>query len=230
MPRKLRPTFDFHQQRFMQISESHCGPAVIQMLLSNLGIEVTQEEVAEAGGATNLIAMNGMRVDQLAQAVKRLAPEVIFYYKDHTTISELVRVVNDYHYPVGVEWQGVFEDEEDEDEGFEDSDSDEDQDDEEVLLEDGESEDTDYGHYSVVVWADRRRRQLIIADPYKDYFSQARIFSYDAFDRRWYDFNEIPDPVTGQPLLVEDDHLIFVVVRRNVIFPRLMGMRIFSHN
>jgi len=217
----------------MQISESHCGPAVIQMLLSNLGVEVSQEEVAESGGATNLIEVNGMRVEQLARAVQLLAPKVLFYYKDHTSIEELARVVHDYRYPVGVEWQGLFEDEADpqplkrplerqtgelEPASMIPT----------GLLADSESENNDYGHYSLVVRADRRTRQLIIADPYKDYFSQARIFGFSAFDRRWYDYNEVPDPISGQPVLVEDDHLLFVVVRRNVWFPRWMGMRHFS--
>ncbi len=217
----------------MQISESHCGPAVIQMLLSNLGVEVSQEEVAETGGATNLIEINGMRVDQLARAVQLLAPKVLFYYKDHASIEELARVVHDYRYPVGVEWQGLFEDEADPQPlrrplGRQPG---------EIapaaanlasLLADSESENNDYGHYSLVVRTDRRTRQLIIADPYKDYFSQARNFSFAAFDRRWYDYNEVPGPISGQPVLVEDDHLMFVVVRRNVSFPRRMGMRHFS--
>lgn len=200
----------------MQISESHCGPAVIQMLLSNLGIEVTQEEVAEAGGATSLIAMNGMRVDQLAMAVHRLAPKVILYAKEHATIDELVQIVNDYHYPVGVEWQGVFED----DEEVENKDNTNDS-----LLEDAETEEDDFGHYSLVVRADRRKRHLIIADPYKDYFQQARIFSFSEFDERWYDFNEVTDPQTGRSALVKDDHMLFLVARPNVLFPRRMGMR-----
>ena len=204
MPRKLRTVFNFNQQRFMQISESHCGPAVIQMLLTRRGVEATQQEVAEAGllqtqrdeansargkavlqqeiaeagGASNLIEMNGMRVDQLALAVHRIAPRLFFYFKDHASIDELVRVVNDYHYPAGVEWQGVFEDE-DEDEYDEASDG------QVELLEDGESEDSDYGHYSLVTRADRRKRHLIITDPYKDYFSQARVFDYAEFDQRW---------------------------------------------
>ncbi len=224
MPRKLKPTFDFHQQRFKQISESHCGPAVIQMLLGNLGIEVSQEAVAEAGEATHPIEINGMRIDQLARAVRRLAPQVLFYYKDHASIGDLVRMVNDYHYPVGVEWQGVFEDATDqpstEIKTVEVEQA--------ILLTDSESEDNDFGHYSLVVRADRRKRQLIIADPYKDYFSQARIFGFDDFDRRWYDYNEIPDPISGKPMLVEDDHYLFVVVWRNVLFPLRMGMHTFT--
>jgi hypothetical protein len=221
MPRKLRTVFNFNQERFMQISESHCGPAVIQMLLTRRGVEATQQEVAEAGGASNLIEMNGMRVDQLALAVHRIAPRLFFYFKDHASIDELVRVVNDYHYPAGVEWQGVFEDE-DEDEYDEASDG------QVELHENGESEDSDYGHYSLVTRADRRKRHLIITDPYKDYFSQARVFDYAEFDQRWYDFNEIPDPVSGEPVLVMDDHLFFVIVPRKVSFPRRLGMRTFS--
>jgi hypothetical protein len=210
MPGKLKPTVDFHHPRFMQISESHCGPAVIQMLLSNLGVDVTQEDVAEAGGATNLIAMNGMRVDQLGLAVEHLAPQALFYYKDHCTINELVEVVCDHHYPVGVEWQGVFEDEDSGETG------------------EAETEDSDYGHYSLVVRADKEKRELIIADPYKDYFSQARVFDFDFFEGRWYDFNEVPDPVSGKTSVVEDLRLMFVIVPPDATFPQQMGMRLFT--
>jgi hypothetical protein len=220
MPRKLRPAVDFHQPRFMQISESHCGPAVIQMMLSDWGMDASQEEIAEAGGASRLIEMNGMRVDQLALAVHRLAPHLNFFYKDHATIDELARVVNEYRIPAGVEWQGVFED-------SVEKLSNETQSLSQVLDPRSESktEDEDYGHYSLVIHSDRRRRQLIIVDPYRDYFSKARVFSFTEFDQRWYDFNEVSDPVSGQPALVQDDHLFFIVVRRNVSFPRRLGMR-----
>jgi hypothetical protein len=220
----------------MQISESHCGPATISMLLSNLGIEVTQEQVAEAGGASSLIELNGMRVDQLALAVRRLAPQVVFYYKDHAALAELVRVVQDHHCPAGVEWQGVFEDEEDEEEeppaqgpgsGRLPGSAQEPAPVSDILPPDSESEEEDYGHYSLVTRADRRRQALIIADPYKDYFSQARIFTFQEFESRWYDYNEVPDPVTGEPALVEDYHLFFVITRRTALFPRRLGMRTF---
>ena len=120
------------------------------------------------------------------------------------------------HHPAGVEWQGLFE--EDDDEGKEENES-------YGVLGDSESEDDDYGHYSLVIHANRRKKQLIIADPYKDYFSQARIFGFHEFDARWYDFNEVPDSLTGEPRLVKDDHMMFVIARRSVIFPRLLGMQ-----
>lgn len=221
----------------MQISELHCGPAAVQMMLSNLGVEVSQEQVAEAGGVTSLIAMQGMRIDQLALAVRRLAPQVVFFYKDHASVAELVRMVVDYRHPVGVEWQGVFEDEDVQrldrankswspNSGYAARPSPAPG--QEELSPKSESGDTDYGHYSLVVHASRRRREIIIADPYKDFFSQARIFGFEEFEARWFDFNEVQDPISGQARLVEDYHMLFVVTRRNVLFPRRMGLRTFE--
>ncbi len=194
-------TVDFHQHRFTQISESHCGPAVIQMLLNNLGIEVSQEAVVDAGGAIDRIKQNGMRVDQLAQAVRQLAPQTRFWYKDHAAMEELVRIVAVYDYPVGIEWQGLFED----------------------TIE--ETEDGDYGHYSVVTMVDPKSGKLVIVDPYKDFRSQDRVFPFDFFITRWWDTNDFPDPLTGLDRLVEDRQMMFVITPEDVIFPRLLDMK-----
>lgn len=211
MPGKSRkPKFNFQDLRFTQISESHCGPASLQMMLANLGIEVSQEAIAEAAGAAQLIELNGTRVDQLAQAVRQLAPEACFWWKDHASLDDLVELVAKRHYPVGVEWQGVFED------------PDEDGDESEAG---SETEEDDYGHYSVVTHVHARKRELIIADPYKDFISQARIFTFDEFEQRWYDFNEVPDPTGGPPRLVEDYHLLFVITPQNKTFPRELGLK-----
>ena len=193
---------DFHHDRFTQISESHCGPAVIQMLLHNLGIEVTQEEVVEAGGASDQIEQMGMRVDQLNQAVRRLAPQTCFWYKDHSTIEELIQIVSKFDYLVGVEWQGVFED----------------------TLED-ETQDADYGHYSVVTMADSKSQKLVIVDPYKDFHSQDRIFTFEFFMTRWWDTNDVADPLTGTNRLVEDLQMMFMITPKEVNFPSLLGMK-----
>lgn len=192
----------------MQISESHCGPAVIQMLLSHLSVDVRQEDIAELGGAASLIELAGMRVDQLALAVKKFAPLLDFWFKEHAALQELIALVSVHHYPVGVEWQGLFEDEED----------DEDPD-------DAETEDDDYGHYSVVTHVYPRKRQLVIADPYKDYISQARIFTFQEFEARWYDYNEIIDPHTGRPNLIEDYHMMFIITPPGEVFPFKYGMQ-----
>jgi hypothetical protein len=204
MPAGSKPEFpvDFHHARFTQISESHCGPAVVQMLLSNLGIEVSQQAIAASGGAADLIELNGMRVDQLARAVRLLAPQAQFWYKDHASASDLTRLVNDERYPVGVEWQGLFED----------------------RLED-ESEEGDYGHYSVVIIVDEHNRQVVIVDPYKDFRDQDRLFDLDWFVTRWYDQNEYPDPLTGKKLTLEDRQMLFIITHADEAFPRELGMR-----
>lgn len=172
------------------------------MLLDNLGIEVTQEAVAEAGGASNLIEQNGMRIDQLGKAVLKLAPQTSFWFKEHSTIEELVRIVAFYHYLVGVEWQGLFED----------------------TLED-ETQDGDYGHYSIIKMIDSKNRKLVIVDPYKDFRSQDRIFSFEFFMTRWWDTNEIFDPLTGKDRLVEDRQMMFTITRQFVKFPEYLGMK-----
>ncbi len=204
MPGKSNPErhFDFSSPRFTQISESHCGPAVIQMLLSNLGLEVSQEAIAEAGGATRLIELNGMRVDQLARAVRLLAPQAQFWYKDHASLDDLTRLVVDYRYPVGVEWQGLFEDREED-----------------------ETDEGDYGHYSVVIIIDEKNRQVVIADPYKDFRSQDRVFPLDWFYKRWYDVNEVEDEATERVRLVEDRQMLFIITPADEHFPRELGMR-----
>jgi hypothetical protein len=197
-----RPAIDFHHDRFTQIGESHCGPAVIQMLLHNLDIAVTQQAVTEAGGASDKIAQQGMRVDQLGLAVQKLAPQTSFWFKEHTTIEELVQIVTDYNYPVGIEWQGLFED----------------------TLED-ETEDGDYGHYSVVTMADSKSRKLVIVDPYKDFRSQDRIFTFEFFISRWWDINDFPDPLTGKENLVEDRQMLFIITPEEETFPQLLGLK-----
>ncbi len=194
----------FAIKRTTQISESHCGPAVIQMLLSNLAVDTTQEAVAAAGGATALIELHGMRVDQLALAVCLLAPTARFWYKEKAKLEDIVALIKDYGYPVGVEWQGYFDGDEEDDEEDEDED--------------------DYGHYSVVTQVDRERQEMIVVDPYKDYVSRDHILGFDEFETRWWDYNEVKDERTGRRRLVKDDHLLFIITPREENFPTALGM------
>jgi hypothetical protein len=170
----------FRLRRFSQITDSHCGPAVIQMLLSNLDIDASQDEIARAAGVTDVIEMQGTRVDQLAQAVRTLAPELRFWYKDHATLDDLAALVGEHGYPVGVEWQGVFDPE------------------------------PDYGHYSVVTAIDMEKRLLVMVDPYHDYVLTDRVFALDEFDRRWWDDNSVPDDTGEEHLVRDDHMLFVV--------------------
>jgi hypothetical protein len=181
------------------------------MLLAKRRVVVSQQQIAEAAGVTDLIEMNGTRVDQLAQAVSALAPELQFWYKTHTRLSDLSAAVNEYQVPVGVEWQGLFDDD--------------DEDTEDVDSGDSETGDNDYGHYSVIIYLDEISKQLIIADPYKDYISQDRVFTFKEFLSRWYDYNEIIDPKTGRAKLVQDYRMMFIITAKDEIFPESLGMQ-----
>jgi hypothetical protein len=191
-----------------QITDSHCGPAVVQMLLFNVGVSVTQEQITDAAGVTETIETHGSRIDQLALAVQTLAPHVQMWCKDHAKMSDLIALVTQYKYPVGVEWQGLFDDPT---EITEDTDT--------------EDEEEDYGHYSVISFADRKTKQLIIVDPYKDYVEQDRIFSFEVFRKRWWDTNAVEDSKTGEETYVVDTRLMFIITPKSETFPEELGMR-----
>jgi hypothetical protein len=219
MPDRSRLETDYHQPRFTQLSESHCGPAVVQMMLSALGIDISQENIVDAAGAADRLEEHGTRVDQLSLAVRRLVPELRFYFKDHATLDDLARIVEQEGYPVGVEWQGLFEGEPESEEAQAAG---------APLLPDSESEDSDFGHYSLVIRVYPERRVLIIADPYKDYISQDRVFTFREFDRRWFDYNEAPNPKSKRKRYIKDDHMLFVIVPPNETFPEELGMQTFE--
>jgi len=188
-------------RRIEQITENHCGPAVIQMLLENIEVDVTQEDITEAAGATRTIETHGTRVDQLAKAVHVLAPGAKLWYKEKASPEDLEYVLNECKFPVGVEWQGLFDDVDDDDE--------------------------DYGHYSIIAHIDQVKDELIIVDPYKDFVDQNRIVKMSLFLKRWWDYNEVKDPQTGKKVFKKDEQLFFVVAPLGVSFPVELQMQSF---
>jgi ABC-type bacteriocin/lantibiotic exporter with double-glycine peptidase domain len=182
-----------------QITENHCGPAVLQMLLENIGVNASQQEITEAAGATHTIEALGTRVDQLAKAVQELVPIARLWYKEKADLDDILFVLEEAKYPVGVEWQGLFED--------------------------MDGDDDDYGHYSIIAHIDKAKDELIIVDPYKDYIDQNRIIKISTFQDRWWDFNEVKDPQTGEKTFKKDEELFFVVVPLAVSFPAELGMQ-----
>lgn len=188
-------------ERVSQISETHCGPAVLQMLLSNINIKTTQEEVTKAAGAEKTIGKHGMRVEQLAKAVEKIAPAAQFWYKNYARIEDIRTLLYDYSLAVGVEWQGMFVPEEEEDRI------------------------KDYGHYSVVIDVDDIKKQLVMADPYKEFANQDRIISINKFVSRWWDTNEIRNKISGKKRIVKDIKLLFVVALKEVTFLHKLGLK-----
>jgi len=182
-----------------QITENHCGPAVLEMLLGNIGVEVSQQEITDAAGATHTIESHGTRVDQLARAVQQLVPIAKLWYKEKASLDDIFHVLEEAKYPVGVEWQGLFEDMDDDEE--------------------------DYGHYSIIAHIDKARGELIVVDPYKDYVDQNRIIKINTFQERWWDFNEVKDPETGEKTFKKDEQLFFVVVPLTASFPAELEMQ-----
>jgi ABC-type bacteriocin/lantibiotic exporter with double-glycine peptidase domain len=182
-----------------QITENHCGPAVIQMLLENIDVNVTQEAITEAAGALHTIETHGTRVDQLAKAVHELAPHAKLWHKEKANFEDLEYILNEKKFPVGVEWQGLFEDEDNDDE--------------------------DNGHYSIVAHIDKVKDELIIVDPYKDFVDQNRIIKISLFEKRWWDYNEVKDLETGEKTFKKDEQLFFVVAPLDVSFPEKLGMQ-----
>lgn len=189
----------FTFKKVIQISQSHCGPAVVQMLLSRLGADISQARITSACGAEKTIKIHGTRIDQLAEAVAKLAPETAFYYKEDATLTDIKTIIEEYNYPVGVEWQGIF------------------------LIEE-EDDDEDAGHYSVIHKIDGTKKEVIMADPAKDYKGNDHVLPTDIFLERWWDTNEITDPKTGKKHLKEDKHLLFIIVPRAETFPEKLGL------
>lgn len=184
-----------------QITESHCGPAVVQMLLSYINIHISQKRITEAAGAEKTIKKHGTRVDQLAQAVKKLHPNLQFWYKKQAKLDDIRTLLRKYQYPVGVEWQGIFGD---------------------TLK---NNPDTDFGHYSIIVEIIDKKREIIIADPYKDFTYRDCIVSTYRFGRRWWDFNEVKNSNNGKKRMQKDNRLLFIITPPDTTFPKILGLK-----
>lgn len=193
----LRPQAYFPQmKRVRQITSYHCGPAVVKMLLSCYGMDVKQQQIVEAAGIAKRLKTYGMTVTEMAVAIDKLSLGMQLWWKNDSSLKELQELVVVYSQPVGVEWQGVFE----------------------------EYEDEDPGHYAVVVRADMANNLILLADPFKKYAGRDRRFSIMEFEHRWWDTNEVTDAKTKKRTSVKDYHMMFIVVPRQETFPEKLGM------
>lgn len=188
--------------RICQISEYHCGPAVLQMLLAQHGVLASQERLTDLADLAATIGEHGARVDQLARAVAWLREGVCLWYKTRASADDLTALVCGHRCAAGVEWQGLFEESE-ADEDFAKN---------------------DYGHYSVVTRVDRHSGLITIRDPYPDFWREDRVFRLDWFISRWWDVNLAPAPGTGRLRPVEDRRMVFIITRERARFPTSLGM------
>ena len=193
-----------------QISEMHCGPAVLEMLLDAIGIQVSQQQITDVLNVREQIEEHGVRPDQLGKACSILASSAQFWYKYYATVDDIAYILNE-GYAVGVEWQGLFYESEEE----------------EARDSGGES---DFGHYSIISYYDKAEDLLVIVDPYKDFVNQDRIFDVPVFLRRWWDTNELIDPNTGYSHIVEDKQLLFFVTPQGENFAEEFNFKAFNRS
>lgn len=183
-------------KRVSQKTNSHCGPAVLEMLSSFLGFDMDQDEFVDVLGIAHKLPTHGMTIYEMAEAIKKLFPSVQFWYKHNSSLNDLSQLVNNYRFPVGVEWQGIF---------YEDSDGDD-------------------GHYSVITHIDTSNNIVTIADPYSRFAGTDRIFHILEFEDRWWDENEIKDPFSGRTRLERDYHTLFILTPKEETFPEILEM------
>ena len=151
-------------RRVKQITSYHCGPAVLTSLYSNFGVKASQKGIVASLRAQNKIKNYGLSIKDLARASKIVGKGVFSFWKKASgRISDLDTIVNRYKYPVAVEWQGVFY----------------------------EDEDEDNGHYCIVTRVDKNAGTLRISDPYMKFAGVDRKFEISAFFKRWWDENTV---------------------------------------
>ncbi|HSW89348.1 MAG TPA: hypothetical protein VLH19_00575 [Patescibacteria group bacterium] len=188
-----------------QISDSHCGPAVLEMLFSHLDIHADQEQITEAAGARHRIKEHGLRIDQLAKATANLAPRAQFWYKEHAEIEDIDTLIHEYNYPIGVEWQNLFYETE------------------EAEYEDTEGAYYDFGHYSIVKDIHLGNDEIVMIDPYHAFAGRDRYFSLQFFEHRWWDVNQID--INGLVRYKRDTRVMFIVTPKGMYFPKMIGMK-----
>ena len=182
-----------------QKTYSHCGPAVLQLLFSYLQRKVTQDEIAEAAGVAHSIVRDGIRPLQLARAVEVLEPDLEFWFRQETSLDDLSRLLHDYHWPVAVNWQGLFYD------------TIEEQEQKQGLVND------DDGHYSVVIDIDIQAKTIMMRDPFPEYAATPRQIPLQWFETRWWD--------AVREEYLQTTRMIFLITPRDAHFPKLFGMK-----
>lgn len=197
MQNKSKPSFFPNLPRVAQITNSHCGPAVAQMLLGNVGERFTQEEIVDAASLTvKKLNKYGMNVEEIAIAVNKIAPDVQFWMKDNMTLPEIRKILVEHKYPVGVEWQGEFL----------------------------QYADEETGHYAIVTNIDDWDGTITMADPFEPFSKKDRTLTLTRFEELWWDENEIRDLRTDTMIKVKDYHMAFIITKKGEDFPRQLKM------
>ncbi len=185
-------------KRVKQIDVYSCGPAVISALFSFLGKRVSQKGVIVSLRAKNKIKSLGLNVKDLAKASNAIGrKKFVFWKKTEGKISDLDTVINTHKFPVGVEWQGVFY----------------------------EDEDEDNGHYGIITALDKKAGYLRMADSFSKFAGVDRRFRIKDFEKRWWDQNEIRVAGTSKRRVLTDKRMMFVITPVDTSWPKKFRMK-----
>jgi len=182
-----------------QQTDAHCGPAVVQALLAFYQIDVSQDDVVNAARVKSTIMKKGMVISQIAKAVKKLAPNLNLWFKENTSETDLKTLINTFHLPVVINWQGLFYRTQEE----------------ERLHDTG----ADKGHFSIVTDIDVDDDLIVIDDPYSEFYENNRLFSYKWIESRWWDTDAFFDKKTKQSTVVRTERLVFVLTPKDLVLP-----------
>lgn len=205
--------------RSRQETGSFCGPAVIQMMLSSLGIDKSQREISDAYAAYEVVMKEGIPLKGLAKSIKSLGLDVTVWQKYNSSVDDITKLI-ETGIPVGFDWQGIFDHDEYGDEYW-----------------NFKSRwktwwevkrgipqlSGDQGHYCIALEVNNEKGFLRFADPYGHYAGKDRFVALWEFEERWWD-DRLDKDDQGNVIRVLEEKLIFVVTKKEDEFPLNLGM------
>lgn len=190
--------------------DAFCGPASLVTMLSQHGVVVDQKDVAKVAHAMKDIERLGMRIDQLALAIRRLAPHLAMWAKRDATMQDLDVLVNRFSLACGVEWQEPWCEEELAD-----------------LKEEGcNPDETDQGHYSVITGVDLEKKQILMQNPSYYRYHKDQLLSFEEFEKQWFDTNQVSNEAPEEAKeWMHDYHVLFVIAPKSMVFPEELVLK-----
>src|SRR3989344_5318099 len=169
--------------RARQETGSYCGPAVMQMLVSSLGLSMDQETLVDACKARKTVMSEGIPLVDLSKGLKIIYPELVVWQKENSSVDDIQKLL-EAGYFVGVDWQGIFNSDEYGDEIWNSNDK---------LMQWWKKvihepiAVGDQGHYCVALEVNKKKGYLRFADPYGHYAGKDRFVALWEFEERWWD-------------------------------------------
>jgi len=203
--------------RSRQETGSYCGPAIVQMLVSQFDKQVDQKQIVEACGAAKTVMKLGIPLKSLVVGIKKLFPELVIWQKNNSSIEDIERLTS-RGYLVVFDWQGIFQGDEYHDDQY----------DGKIVSwwkkVMGEPElKGDQGHYCIALEVNTEKGYLRFADPYGHYAGKDRFVALWELEERWWD-DRLDRDEQGKVVRVLEEKLIFLLTKAGDDFPASLGM------